>query len=176
MTGHDPFDDIGDYFDGEEEISKSAVKREMHERQALGQELAELSARELEKIELPDSLLNAIEAYKKITSNVAKRRQLQFIGRVMRDVEVEPIEKALHLMRHGATMAAQQHHNVERWRDRILSEGDTAINAFIEQFPQSDRQKLRQLERSARKETEQNKPPASARELFRYLREQLSEQ
>ena len=174
MSGHDPFDDIGDYFDGEEEVSKSAVKREMHERQALGKELAELSEKAREKLDLPDALVAAIEAYQKITSNVAKRRQLQFIGRVMRDVDIEPIEQELKLLRHGATLAAQQHHQVEQWRDRILQEGDTAITAFLEAFPQADRQKLRQLERSARKEAELNKAPVSARELFRYLREQIS--
>lgn len=173
-TSNDLFDDIDDYMGDDEGPSKSQVKREMHELQALGKALSELTPRELAQIELPEKLQDAIELMQRITSNNAKRRQLQFIGRVMRDIDVEAIRHDLETIKNSARIAAQQHHVVEQWRDRILAEGDTAINAFLESYPDADRQKMRQLERQAAKESQQEKAPASARLLFKYLREVMA--
>lgn len=156
--------------DGDELPSKSQRKREMHALQDMGAELVELTASQLDELPLPESLRDAVAQCQKIRANEARRRQLQFIGRLLRDVDAEPIQHALELLRQNAKLAAQQHHQLERWRDRLIAEGDEALNELLQQFPDADRQQLRQLIRTAQKEAEQGKPPAAARELFRNLR------
>lgn len=150
--------------------SKSQRKREMHALQDMGAELVELPANQLDKLPLPERLRDAINLCQQISAHEGKRRQLQFIGKLLRDVDPEPLLQALEQRRQQAKVSAQKHHTLERWRDRMLAEGDDALNAFMQEYPQADRQQLRQLIRTAQKEAEQNKPPAAARELFRSLR------
>ena len=158
--------------------SKSARKRQMTELQQLGELLAELDASELKKFELSPTLLDAIEVVQKIRAREGKRRQLQYIGKLMRkqsDEEIEGIRRRLeHRKQHHLHRVAIDH-EVERWRDEILAQADQAIQRFIEQYPQADRNQLRQLCRSARAEEKSGKPPASKRKLFRYIKETSTE-
>lgn len=158
---------------GDELPSKSQRKREMHALQDIGEELVELAAAQLDKLPLPDKLRDAIDQCQQIRAHEARRRQLQFIGRLLRDVDAEPLQVALEQLRQHAKLATQQHHQLERWRDRLIAEGDSALNELLQLHPTADRQQLRQLIRTAQKEAEQNKPPAAARELFRSLRDLL---
>lgn len=154
-----------------EYLSKSQLKREANALQSLGEELVELPAAKLAKIPLPENLSDAIHEARNMKSRGAHKRQLQYIGKVMRHIDAEPIRKALDRLKDSSRQASAQLHKLEGWRDRLIEEGDSALSEFLEEQPQADRQHLRQLVRNARDERLKNKPPKSARELFRSLRE-----
>lgn len=160
-----------DTFD--ERPSKSALKREMTARQALGERLCALTPRELEQIPLaPESALyTAVVQSRSITSNSARRRHMQYIGKLMRDIDPLPLQTALAQLHasHAAENAAL--HAVEALRDDLVRRGDPAINAVMQRWPGADRQLLRQLLRQHAREQSAGKPPAAGRRLFRYLRE-----
>lgn len=156
-------------FDSEQK-SKSQLKREMISVQDLGEELVELPIRLLQRFDLPESLLDAIEMARGMNSRGARKRQLQYIGRLMREVDAEPIRKTMDDIKHRQVHAAQQLHLIERWRERLLNEGDDALQALCEEYSGTDRQRLRQWLRAVEQERVANKPPAAARALFQYLR------
>ncbi len=177
---HDEFDEHGpeaDWQDSQEQehlISKSQLKREAHALLELGKKLVQLDKASLEKIPLPDNLLDAINSAKKIRQHGALKRQLQFIGKLMRKTDAEPIQAAYEAATSHYRADTRQLHMLENWRDRLLAEGDNALGELLKQFPDADRQHLRQLMRSAKKERELNKPPRAARELFQYLKSLLT--
>ncbi len=162
--------------DAEDEyVSKSELKRQMTALQQLGEELVGLSERELEKSPIEDDdLIDAIQLARSIRSNSGRRRQLQFIGKLMRRIDATPIAQALENLHRQRRHSADAFHAIEALRDRLLAEGPAAIESVIEQYPAADRQHLRQLLRQHSREQSAGKSPASARKLFRYLRE-LSE-
>ncbi len=154
-----------------EEKSKSQLKREASALQELGEALVKLNASQFKTMPLPEHLRAAIVAARAITEHGAHKRQLQYIGKLMRDVDPAPIQKALDAFNNRSQQATTQFHQLERWRDRLLSEGDTALSEFLTEYPGADSQQIRQLLRNAAREVKVNKPPAAARALFRYLRE-----
>lgn len=162
-----------DGFDSEQK-SKSQLKREMISVQDLGEELVELPIRLLQRFDLPESLLDAIEMARGMNSRGARKRQLQYIGRLMREVDAEPIRKTMDDIKHRQVHAAQQLHLIERWRERLLNEGDDALQALCEEYSGADRQRVRQWLRAAEQEKAANKPPAASRALFQYLRELIT--
>lgn len=159
--------------EGENFISKSQRKRESTALQDLGKELFELSRDQLKKMDLPESLLGALLEAKRLTSHGAMRRQMQFIGKVMRDIEVEPIHQQLAVIRGESNLAKAQFHALENWRTRLI-EDDSALQQWLAQHPETDVQQFRQLIRNARKEAAEAKPPKSSRALFKLLREMSS--
>jgi len=153
-----------------EKPSKSAVKRAMSELQDLGAELVALSADQLRKIDLPDDLRDAVRDAQRFTQHEARRRQLQYIGRLMRGLDAEPIRAAIDDIKGVSAAAAVRLHAVERLRERLLAD-EKVIGEIAAEHPQADLQQLRQLRRNALKEQEHGKPPRAFRELFRVLRE-----
>lgn len=153
-----------------EPVSKSQRKREMTALQDMGAALVKLSRGRLEKFELPDNLMSAILEAQRLTSHGAIRRQMQYIGKLMRDVEIEPIAEQLAAVRGESAAAKAEFHGIERWRERLL-ENDQALTEWLALHPEGDAQQLRQLIRNARKEAAENKPPKSSRALFRLLRD-----
>lgn len=151
--------------------SKSQLKREMHALQELGETLVKFPAEQFEKISLPETLHDAIVEARHIHHHGAHKRQLQYIGKLMREVDAKPIQELVDTLQGHSRQAAQNLHQIEHWRDELLGEGDPALEKLLHQYPHADRQYLRQLLRNAKKETHENKPPKSARSLFRYLRE-----
>lgn len=160
------FDDT----EADDYISKSQRKRDMQAVQELGEKLTALTASQLEKFSLPENLHNAITAARGIQQHGARKRQLQYIGKLMRDIDPAPVQQRLDTLLGQSLQATQLLHNAERWRDQLLSSGDEALEALLAEHPAADRQQLRQLIRNAGKEQQENKPPRSARTLFRYLR------
>ncbi|MCG6887506.1 MAG: DUF615 domain-containing protein [Proteobacteria bacterium] len=151
--------------------SKSQLKREALALQALGESLVGLNKAALAKIPLPEALRNAVVEAQHIRQRGALKRQLQFIGRLMREsTEVDAIRQAYEQATHPLEQDVEQHHRIEQWRDRLLTEGDAALGEWLAENPDTDRQHLRQLLRAAVKEESAGKPPKSARELFRYLK------
>jgi ribosome-associated protein len=155
--------------------SKSQIKREMHHLRDLGEALVKLPKDQFETFDLPEQLHDAVLEAKRIHQHGALKRQLQYIGKLMREVDAEPIQQQLDTILGHSRQAAQQLHHIERWRDKLLQERDHALEELVTQHPEADRQYLRQLLRNARKETLENRPPKSARALFRYLRDLLAE-
>ena len=166
----------GDTWDEEEGKSKSQIKREMHELQKLGEELVALSAAARAKIPLDDELQDALQLADKLgNKREALRRHIQFIGRLMRTRDLEPIEQALALLRNTNQAATRQFHKVENWRDKLIADGD-AVTEFIAAYPQVDVQQLRQLIRNAKKEQEKQQPPKYYRELFQLIKPMIIEE
>ena len=154
----------------EELVSKTQIKNEMNERQALGMQLTKLAPDTLKKIGLSEELLEAVLFYKKITANGALKRQAQFIGRLMRDTDPEPIQAYLNKLKgdnaeHNAAMQ-----RLELLRERLV-ESDDALTELISDKPELPISELRTLIRNARREKEQNKPTKSFRDLFQLLKQ-----
>ena len=163
----------GDTWDEEEGKSKSQVKREMHELQKLGEELIALSAASRARVPLDDELKDALQLADKLSNKrEALRRHIQFIGRLMRSRDLEPIDQARALLRNTNQAATRQFHKVETWRDKLLAEND-AVTEFIAEYPEIDVQQLRQLIRNAKKEQEKQQPPKYYRELFQLIKPQI---
>lgn len=160
----------------EEELppSKTKIKKQMHELRDLGKELTELGKDQLAQLDLPENLRDAIREMKNINKFGAIKRQMQYIGKLMRDVDTAPI-----LARLDAWKGKSQHHiaymhQLERWRDRLL-ESDVAFTELLAAHPEADAQRLRTLIRNAQKEIEAHKPPKNFREIFQVLREIIPE-
>ncbi len=152
--------------------SKTRIKKEMLGLQELGEKLLSLNNVQLSRLALPSDLMEAILEAKKIASRNAKRRQLQYIGRLMRNLD-DPsfIEEFLQriAMKHQKSNAV--HHLLESWRDKLLSDDPNRVTEFIDTFHQVDRQRLRQLIQNAKKEKLTGKPAGASRHLFRYIKE-----
>ncbi|WIO73770.1 ribosome biogenesis factor YjgA [Porticoccaceae bacterium LTM1] len=152
-------------------VSKSEMKRDMLALQKLGEDLVDLPEKQLEKFDLPDVLLEGIMLARRLKNREGRRRQLQYIGKVMRDIDVTEIRQQMENLQLQSRGFRQHFHQLEEWRDRLIEEGDDAVTALLEEQPDADRQKLRQLIRQAQKEQSQQKPPAASRKIFKYLRE-----
>ena len=151
--------------------SKSARKRAMHALQALGERLVNLSKRQLSHIPLDADLTTAIEEARRLKSSEAQRRQLRYIGKLLERGDPEPIQAALARLDEGRQQEAKRFHQLEHWRDELLERGLDAVELIVARYPDADRQQLRSLLLTARRERDRQKPPAAARKLFHYLRE-----
>jgi len=150
--------------------SKSQLKREMTALQELGEELVGLSRERLAKIDMPERLRDAILDAQRITKHEARRRQMQYIGKIMRDVDAGPLREALDALKGLSAAANARQHHLENLRTRLM-EDQAAFGDLAREFPAADIQHLRQLRRNALREAEQGRPPRAYRELFRELRE-----
>ena len=152
--------------------SKSQLKREMHALQGLGKRMLDLSNDQLETLAISDTLRAAIGESRRIRQNEAKRHHLQYIGKIIRqETDPEALEKAIDAFDAGSEEHTRRHHLAERWRDRMISEGDSVVGEFFGYCPSADMQHLRNLARNARKDVEKQNNTGQARKLFRYLRE-----
>lgn len=151
-------------------VSKSERKRQATHLQKLGQRLAELKPDEVTELQLPARLTDALADFRRFGSFEARRRQLQFIGKLMRDVDIEPIQALLE--RHDGQSAAARHdfHQLERWRDRLISDPD-ALTEYLHEHRDADRQKLRHQLRKVSQARDDAQRKNASRELFRLLRE-----
>ncbi|MFT5720723.1 MAG: ribosome-associated protein [Motiliproteus sp.] len=150
--------------------SKTQIKREVEALQKLGMKLINQKQELLDKLPLNDELRAALREALRLKQNEAKRRHMQYIGKLMRDVDPDLIQQAIDTQDAGTPAYAQYFHNLERWRDRLIADDDQ-IDNFAQTYPEADRQHLRQLLRNARKETELGKLPVNAKKLFKYIRE-----
>ena len=161
----DSFDDFS------EEKSKSQVKRELHALQQLGERLTTLKPDMLARLPLTDALRRALDEAPKYTAHAARKRHIQFIGKLLRAQDLDAIHGLLEQIDSSSRQYNERFHALERWRDRLVEEGDAALEALVVQFPEADRQHLRGLIRQAQHEAARNKPPAAARKIFKYIRE-----
>lgn len=166
-------------YDDSDEIdlppSKTKVKKQMHDLQELGEQLTALSKEHLAEVDIPDNLRIAVREAKKMKSFGAIKRHMQYIGKLMRDVDPAPIQAKLAEWNGTSRQHIAWLHQVERWRDRLLAEPD-ALTELLAAYPSGDVQHLRALIRSAIKEKELNKPPKNFREIFQVLRDLIPEE
>ena len=154
----------------EETVSKTRKKKDMLALQDLGAQLVGLNAEQLQSMRLPDALLEAVQEAQRLSKHEARRRQMQYIGRLMRDIDAAPIRDRLEQWQGQGREQTAQLHALERWREELLA-GDPALAHFLHEYPGADSQKLRNLIRNARREQNAALPPRSYRELFRVLRD-----
>ncbi|ORM73886.1 hypothetical protein HA48_07175 [Pantoea wallisii] len=170
----DWLDDVPDNHEEEDEeiiwVSKSEIKRDAEELKRLGAELVDLGKNSLDKIPLDEDLRAAIELAQRIKKE-GRRRQLQLIGKMLRQRDEDPIRQALDKLKNRHNQQVALFHKLEQLRDRLIDKGDEAIEDVINLYPHADRQQLRSMIRNAQKEKATNKPPKSARVIFQYLRE-----
>ena len=136
--------------------------------QKLGEALIELPERELQGLPLPENLREAVELARSLSKRGALYRQKQYIGKLMRDIDTEAIERAITLTQQQRRAAAREFHEIESWRDRILANGESGVDAFLTSHPQANRRQLHMLLRQAGVRAEVDARRAR-RALFRYL-------
>ena len=151
--------------------SKSARKRQMHALQKLGQQLIDLSAAQLQKLDIDNEpLIEAVQLAQRISQRSGKRRQMQFIGKLMRSADAEQIADALDALYETARKGKARERVVEGARDALLARGDDALPEVLAIWPKGDRQLIRRLTRRAQEDRQRDQAPTSSRKLFRYLR------
>ncbi len=163
--------------------SKTQKKNEVKALQKLGEQLVILSSDQLKSIPLPEKLLTAVNEARQIPQHEAKRRQMQYIGKLMRKIDPEPIQNALQNFQQGNTLKALEFKKIEHWRDELKTGNTQIIEEIIDTCPNAQRQLLNQLARNARKTNEARKPieggkskedakaDKASKALFRYLKE-----
>ncbi|HDL3937748.1 TPA: ribosome-associated protein [Mannheimia haemolytica] len=166
-----------DWTDEEEEIiwvSKSEIKRDSERLKKIGAELIELTPQNLEKIPLDDDLKEAIRQAQGFKME-ARRRQIQFIGKLLRNRDQEPIQEALDKVKNRHNQQQALLHKLELVRNQLIAMGDASLDNLLTEYPQLDRQHLRNLIRGAIKEREANKPAKNYREIYQYLKTEIVE-
>lgn len=150
--------------------SKSQRKRDMDALQDIGAALVELNDQQLASVEMPENLRDAVTEARRLRTHEARRRQMQYIGKLMRHIDPAPIRAKIDGWRSASTQHTAQLHHIERWRDRLLAEPD-ALALFVADHPGADTQQLRTLIRNTEFERAHGKPPKSFRALFQMIRE-----
>ena len=160
--------------DSENGLSKTRKKRNMHELQALGESLIGIGETKLKILQLPEKLFDAIIAAGKIRARGARSRQCQYIGKLMRNVDSEPIKKQLDLWDKGLTGHEGLHHQAEKIRDRLMLEADY-LDEFLCRFVNLDKDMIKELIAKSIIERAEQRPPVAYRKLFRIIRDSLIE-
>lgn len=155
----------------DERKSKTQMKNEVKALQKIGEQLVALSPDQLKTIHLPEELLTAVKNAHQISQHEAKRRQMQYIGKVMRKIDPEPIQKSLFNIQQGNYQKALSFKKIEKWRDELKEGNIEIIEEIINSCPNVQRQRLKQLARNARNPKETAKASKASRALFRYLKE-----
>lgn len=150
--------------------SKTKQKEAMHELRDLGAELVELSVGQLKRINVPETIFDAVRECQKITAHGARRRQVAYLGKLMRGVDDEPFRAGLAMLRGESSAETARLHRLERFRVRLL-EDEAVLAEIAALWPAVDLQHLRTLRRNALKEKENNKPPKNFRAIFQVLQE-----
>lgn len=161
----DLYDDDGNY------ISRTSRKKDCEDVLELGESILALTKDELSQINMDEELQHAFEEGQRITSHGALKRQKHYIAKLMRSRDIEPLAAQLKLVLHKHDIHSAAFKRMEKWRDTVIADGDNGINAFMEEYPHADRHHMRQLVRNVANEQKKNKPPASFRAIFKYIRE-----
>ncbi len=147
--------------------SRSQLKRDSQELRDMGAQLVQMPNAHLDKIALDSTLLGAIKEARRLKSNDARRRQIQYIGKLMRNMDLTEIRHSVEKLNHQSQTFRQHFAMLEQWRDRLIDEGNDAIEEFLTAFPNADRQQIRNLSRQAGRET----TGSAKTKLFKYLKQ-----
>jgi len=171
---YDTHDEDYEKFENVERLNKSQQKREIQALLALGKQLASLDAIALGKMDIPHQLFQALVDVQSMKHG-AEKRQFKLICKMLRQINTESLQQTCAELGSRKNELDKNFHRTERWRDRLITEGQTAITEFMAEYPQADAGQIRQLVRNANKELLLNKAPKSARSLFRLLRDVISQ-
>jgi ribosome-associated protein len=171
MTSESEMSDSGET--DEQRLSKSARKREAASLQELGVQLSALPDQEIKALGLPDTLFVALRDLRRLPSHGAQVRQRQYIGKLMRSIDPEPVLAKLAERKQRHDMEIRHFQQIERWRDRLLSEPVTGVEELLKEYPKIDRAALLKLLDKAERERVEQRSPVGARELFAFLRQLL---
>ncbi len=150
--------------------SKSARKREANAVLDMAKTLVEMGNKLFASLTLDDEVREAALLAKNIRAYGGRKRQIQYLAKLMRKADVDAIQSQLQAIEDRAETSKREHHQLEKWRDRLIEEGDAALSELLTEKPHADRQQLRQLIRNAQREKQREQPPKSARALFQYLK------
>lgn len=166
------------YDDDEERVeyavrpNKTQIKRDIAVISSMAEEICEISEGQLIALELPENVQNSILEAAKMPHKAARKRLLKFITAQLWKIDIEPVKEKLARIKSKSAHATREHHQAERWRDQLLGEnGHDALTHLLTELPHADSQHLRQLQKNAQKELKAEKPPRSARLLYRYIKE-----
>jgi ribosome-associated protein len=161
----------------EERPSKSELKRQAHALQDLGEALLELPDERLVTLPMSETLLDAVRELKRTRSHEGRRRQMQYVGKLMRQADTEPLREAVAALQLGRAQDTLSLHRAERWRNELLAEDD-ALTRWIASHPQTDAQQLRSLVRAARKDAAtppEQRHGRAYRELFQFIKQAVQD-
>jgi len=164
------YDDDGEIVYYAVRPNKTQIKKEIAGLFEMGEKMSELSPAQLSTLELPANIHKAVAEVSGMPQKGARKRLLKYIAGQLHKIDVNEFTEKLARIENKSAHAVREHHIVERWRDRLLAESNEALSELLDDYPQADRQRLRQLVRNAQKESETNKPPKSSRLLYRYLK------
>ena len=169
---YDTHDEDYEKFELVERLNKSQQKREIQALLDLGKRLAQLDASALATFNLPKPLLQALLDVQAMQFG-AEKRQFKLVCKLLRQINTESLQQTFQVLDEQKATQDKDFHRIERWRDRLLNDGQTAITDFMGKYPQADAGQIRQLVRNGNKEIAQDKPRKSSRTLFRLLRESI---
>lgn len=150
--------------------NKTQIKKEIGALFALGEVMAKLSAENLSSLELPDNIHKAVCEVADMPQTGARKRSLKYIAAQLHKMDVTPIQEKLARIQNKSAHAVREHHIIERWRDRLIAEGNDALTELVDEYPDADLQQIRHLLRNIKKETVANQAPKSSRLLYRHLK------
>jgi ribosome-associated protein len=150
--------------------NKTLIKKEIGILFKLAEEMSVLSAAHLKSLELPEKIHKAVVEVSVMKLNGARKRLLKFIAGQLHKMDVDPILERLARIKTQSAHVVREHHITERWRDRLINDGNDALTELMDEHPQANRQKLRHLVRNAQKEAELAAPPKSSRLIYQYLK------
>jgi ribosome-associated protein len=175
MSSRPPIDEPD--FPADERPSKTQLKKQSHDLQALGKELAELPEDRLAALPAEERLIEAVREYKRTRSHEGKRRQMQFIGKLMRLADVEPLREAVAAFKLPGAKETLALHQAEAWREQLVSD-DEALTRWMSEHPETDTQQLRALIRACRKDgalPPEQRHGRAYRELFQLIKKAMAE-
>lgn len=188
MNEEDEYYDDEEYYEEDEDSegeeieyyairpNKTRIKKEIAAIFAMAEEISRLSPSHIAEFELPENVERALLDTAKMGQNAARKRQLKYVTAQLRKLDLEAVREKLDRIKNRSAHGVREHHQAERWRDRLLSEhANQALTEFISDFPAADSQYVRQLQRNAQKEAKEVKPPKSARLLYKYVKELITE-
>ena len=158
--------------ENKEFVSKTELKKDSKKIQTFGKKMSELSSEEISSFNFPDTILKAIKDCKSIKSNVAKKRQVQYLGKLLREIDLSEAYLRMNQINSNSQLEVRNNHKAEIWRKRLIQDKD-AVTELIELFPGIDRQKIRQLIQNTLKEIKASNPPKYYRQLFKYIKEHI---
>lgn len=153
-------------------ISKTELKKDSKKIQAFGKKISDLSLEEINSFNFPDIILKAIKDCRSITSNVAKKRQVQYLGKLLREIDLTEAYLRMDQIKNNSQIEVRNNHKAETWRHRLINDKDS-LTELIRLFPDIDRQKIRQLIQNTLKEKKDSNPPKYYRQLFKYIKENI---
>ena len=158
--------------ENKEFVSKTELKKDSKKIQAFGKKISELSSEEISSFKFPDTILKAIKDCKSIKSNVAKKRQVQYLGKLLREIDLSKVYLKMDQINSNSQLEVRNNHKAEIWRERLIQDKD-AVTELIRLCPDVERQKIRQLIQNTLKETKASNPPKYYRQLFKYIKEHI---